>query len=530
MQITRRSLVCLIVSLVLSLAIDIGVAVTASKTTDEGAHASYGMNVLHFKPDRRANGFYDSQMPISALNAVPLAIGSYLQARQLLPRTSKVLGDFKVARSATILATLLLNVLVFLWAYDLYGEWPAMASCLLCMLSPNLIANGTLTTTDMYCAVGMVGSLFVFHRFLLRPTMVNALFGGLALALAQITKSFVLVLYPVTFVILAVVMLRRTTRQSLPPKRALAFAGFAALWFLAVINLTYSFDRTFAPLNSYKFETTFFNRVQNTPLLNHVPVPVPYPFLQGLDMTKQSEETGRSYGNVYLLGQLRDPHDPRFRPFKSYYVVAWFYKTPIGLQILFFLGLFWIARNRALDDFIRGEAPLLMAATVLVLWLSFSKAQMGIRHILPALAVEIVITAAAFHNFPANRRPAKFLLVGLVIWQAASVASYYPQMIPYMNEWLHDRRFAYRILSDSNLDWGQDQDIVDRYLQNNPDVVLDPPRPVTGRILVRADRLTGVYRRDRCCTYLEKQYVPVAQVGYAHFLFVIPPQEEAGAR
>lgn len=180
MQITRRSLVCLIVSLVLSLAIDIGVAVTASKTTDEGAHASYGMNVLHFKPDRRANGFYDSQMPISALNAVPLAIGSYLQARQLLPRTSKVLGDFKVARSATILATLLLNVLVFLWAYDLYGEWPAMASCLLCMLSPNLIANGTLTTTDMYCAVGMVGSLFVFHRFLLRPTMVNALFGGLA--------------------------------------------------------------------------------------------------------------------------------------------------------------------------------------------------------------------------------------------------------------------------------------------------------------------------------------------------------------
>lgn len=233
MHITRRSLVCLTASLVLSLAIDIGVAGTASKTTDEGLHANYGMNVLHFQPDHRRNGFYDSQMPISALNAVPLAIGSYLQARQLLPRASKVLGDFKVARSATIVATLLLNLLVFLWTYDLYGEWPAMAACLLCMLSPNLIANGTLTTTDMYCTAGMIGSLLVFHHFLLRPTVVNAMFTGLALAVAQITKSFVLVLYPVTFVILAAVMLRRTTRQSLPPKRVLAFAGFAALWFLS---------------------------------------------------------------------------------------------------------------------------------------------------------------------------------------------------------------------------------------------------------------------------------------------------------
>jgi 4-amino-4-deoxy-L-arabinose transferase-like glycosyltransferase len=529
MQITRRSLICLIVSLVLSLAIDIGVAVTASTTTDEYNHASYGLNVLRLEPDHRKNGFHDSQMPISALNAAPLAIGSYLQERQLLPKVSKVLIRFKVTRFATILATLLLTVLVFLWTYDLYGEWPAMASCLLCMLAPNLIAHGTLTTTDMYCAVGVVGSLFVFHRFLLRPTVLNALFSGLALALAQVTKSFVLVLYPVALVILALVMLRRTTRQSLPPKRILAFAGFAALWFLVVINLTYSFDRTFAPLSSYEFETVFFNRVQNISLLSYVPVPVPYPFLQGLDMTKRSEETGRSYGNVYLLGQLRHPADPSFRPFKSYYVVAWFYKVPIGLQILFFLGLFWIARNRTLDDFVCGEASLLMTAAALVLWLSFSKTQIGIRHTLPALAVEVVIAAAAFCNFPAKRRPAKFLLVGLVAWQAVSVASYYPQMIPYMNEWLHDRRFAYQILADSNLDWGQDQGIVDRYLQNNPDVVLDPPKPVTGRILVRANRLTEVDRWGSCCAYLEKQYLPVARVGYAHFLFVIPPKDEAGA-
>ncbi len=120
-------------------------------------------------------------------------------------------------------------------------------------------------------------------------------------------------------------------------------------------------------------------------------------------------------------------------------------------------------------------------------------------------------------------------LIALVLWMAISVASYYPQMIPYMNEWVHDRRFAYQILSDSNLDWGQDQDIVTHYLHDNPDVVLDPRQPVSGRVLVRADRLTGIYRRDTCCAYLMKQYKPVAQVGYAHFLFVIPSNNKAGA-
>ena len=47
-------------------------------------------------------------------------------------------------------------------------------------------------------------------------------------------------------------------------------------------------------------------------------------------------------------------------------------------------------------------------------------------------------------------------------------------------------------ICDSNLDWGQDQEIVDGYLKRNPDVHLDPAGPVVGKVLVRANRLTGV--------------------------------------
>ena len=151
----------------------------------------------------------------------------------------------------------------------------------------------------------------------------------------------------------------------------------------------------------------------------------------------------------------------------------------------------------------------------------FSRAQIGIRHILPALAIETIIAGAAFANFHSKPWPQKALLSSLVLWLAGSVASYYPQMIPYMNEWVHDRRLAYKITADSNLDWGQDMEIVNQFLKDNPDVIFEPKKPVSGRILVGANRLTGVDRWGPPLTFLSK-YQPVAQVGYAHFLFVVP--------
>src|SRR5208282_3211765 len=206
-------------------------------------------------------------------------------------------------------------------------------------------------------------------------------------------------------------------------------------------------------VGSYRFESTLFTRFQRTFFLSRVVVPLPYPYLQGLDMVKHAEETGKTFGNVYLLGELRDARSETFHGFKSYYAVALFFKEPIALQILFLCGLAWIWKNRSLVDFLFGEGLLLASAAILVLWLSFfNRAQVGIRHILPALAVEVVIAAAAFSDFSSKRWPSKAFLSILLLWLVGSVASYYPNMIPYMNEWVRDRRLSYRILADSNLD------------------------------------------------------------------------------
>src|SRR5262245_31476450 len=136
--------------LLLAALLDIVVAMQMSVTRDEGGHTMYGARVLQMRPDRAPA--FNSQMPVSALNALPHAIASYLDTHHVLPRISRALHTIRASRIPTILAALVLDVFIFLWAYDLYGAAAALAACLLAALSPSLIAHGTLATTDTYHA------------------------------------------------------------------------------------------------------------------------------------------------------------------------------------------------------------------------------------------------------------------------------------------------------------------------------------------------------------------------------------------
>jgi hypothetical protein len=102
--------------------------------------------------------------------------------------------------------------------------------------------------------------------------------------------------------------------------------------------------------------------------------------------------------------------DPSFRGFKSYYAVALFFKESIALQILFVLGLAWVWKHRSLSDFFFNEALLLVAGAMLLAWFSFfSRAQIGIRHIMPFFATDVIIAGAAFVGLNSMSPPAESL-------------------------------------------------------------------------------------------------------------------------
>lgn len=511
--------VCLLILLVLAGVLNVFVARSMSVTYDEPQSVAYGEQILHGEAER-TDPLFNSKSPILALNAIPRLTAGFLTKTS--PSVSRIIGSIRFARLASIVASLLLVLVICRWVYSLYGASAAVAISLLAVFSPNLIAHGTLATNDGYFALGIVWALFGFRQYLLQPTLRNAVVSGGSLALAQLTKPFALYLYLV--VALFLIFLAFIPVDGLPPlqrNKVIIFAVVAFACFVLVINIGYCFDRPFTPLKSYVFESDSFARLQRIPVLRSLPIPVPRPFLQGLDMLKHHDDSGQTYGKIYLLGELRDPLDPKFHSFKSYYAVAMFFKEPIALQILFCFGLIWIWKNRSWSQLVTGEGVLLVAAVVLFVWFSFfRKSQLGIRNILPVIAVELITAGAAFAGFSAKKRRTQAILVLLATWACVSAMSYYPNEIAYMNEWVVDRKQSYRILVDSNLDYGQEGDLVREFLARNPDVVLEPEAPVNGRVLVGVNRLVGEWHGYEPMYWL-LQHQPIGRVGYGHLLFVI---------
>jgi len=426
MESSRRGLLMV---LVFAFIFDLIIANSMSQTMDEADHLEYGAKILHGEPDR-SGPFMDTKTPVTALNALPRAIAARL-GDNTSPRIRKFFNSRTLARFPSILATLGLIFFIHQLTFEMYGRAAALAAAWLAALSPYPIAHGTLATTDGYFALGVVASLYFFRRYLQRPGFTTACASGLSLSLAQVMKPFALFLYAIVAVFVIVAAVRRSPRE-VTGKQLVAYLGVTALCLVVVLNVAYVFDRTFVPLGSYAFESSPFRQLQSTPLLRDMRIPVPYPVLQGLDMEYQHNQNGATYGNIYLLGTLGHFDDADFHGFKSYYVVAWLIKEPIALQILFIWGV-TVAMGRKNDFLFAGGLLIATAATLVVGMSLFSRTQIGIRHILPALAIEVILAAAAFSGWRSFSLVRWFVLASLVIWVIDSPVGYFPRLMLYMN-------------------------------------------------------------------------------------------------
>ena len=504
------------------------VALNMAETIDEPVHVSYGAEILKGSPDRSRVIRYDSTMPASALNALPRAVSKALRRMGLGLGIAGKLRDFRIARFPTIFAAFALCLLVYLYAESLYGRLAGLLAQVVFIISPNIIAHSTLATTDLYSALATVMFLYCLRSFLLKPGVATATLAACTLAAAQLTKFSAPFLYLALPIIVFPYLLYSRydgNRPRLTSRHVGTLLALHIVFFILLINVAFSFDRTFTALANYEFHSTLLRIAQQVPVLRTIPLPLPYAYLQGLDLMSYHNVNGLSFGNIVLLGRVRGPELGGLSGFGAYYLLAYALKEPLGMQVLLLLSLLWIANNRRLANFLTGEWLLLATAGVLLLMLSFfSNVQIGIRHILPVLSIFVILSGrACLDCLRSSWR--RVLLSGCLLWTVVSVGTYFPHMIPYFNEILTDRKMAYRLLADSNLDWGQDSWEVQTFLQNNGDVALDPPQPVAGRILVSANLLAGVQPKRADYWLRRTSEKPIAQVGYAHVLFFVPARK-----
>ena len=495
-------------------------------TADEPLHLAYGERALHSGTFLREDDRLNSKMPVSMLNALPVAIARHATAPRELawPRT------LFLARLPSLLLGLLLGVLVWRWARELFGDRAGALALFLYTFCPNVNAHSHLVTTDVGTTLAMFAATYAFWRYSVQPSRGRLLIAAAAFGLAQLTKVTALFLGPIFVLILLVRLIRlaRTGPEGAWSRQAARDLGALlalAAGLLVALNAGFLGEGTLTPLEDYRakgyaFVSPTFQALAATPGVRAVPVPLPFAYVQGLDMVARDS---RTTGWTYLRGRYSETG------FRSYFFWAFLVKVPVATQLLILLGVgLWASgrlRAPGAEEFL--IVPVLFLAAYFSL---LFRLDIGLRYLLPifpflfVFAGRVAAAAAAF-PFPVRAGRARLGTAAvsvLVLWLAIASAAIHPHDLAYFNEIAGGPDQGWRWLIDSNLDWGQDEAYTrEVYAAESPvQVLFDPSSPVAGRVAIGVSKLVGLdpAGHERAA-WLRDHFRPIAVIGHSWKVF-----------
>jgi 4-amino-4-deoxy-L-arabinose transferase-like glycosyltransferase len=345
---------------------------------------------------------------------------------------------------------LLLLLILFVWARQMIGHWPAWLVLGLAALDPNLIANARLVTTDLGLTVMLTLALWRTWCWLKRPSHINLVLLGIAAGLTMSAKYTGLIVWPILFLIL---LLAGKQQQTLiKGSRLLTFVlTFAAILLVAYATLWAIFRFDVGPVA--------------VPALAWLPpIPAPHYFSGVWDTFLNIEAQPKT---SFLLGDISA------RGWWYYFPVALLVKTPLPLLLLALVGGGLALRREGWR-----ETAVLWLPPLLFMGLAMTgRITIGYRHILPLVPFLIMLAAyslkyvAGSSNFFRdssdqiepnaglfqNRSLAVGVLIGLLLLgQAIMVTRLYPHYESFFNLVVGGPSGGDRVLVDSNIDWGQD--------------------------------------------------------------------------
>jgi hypothetical protein len=503
-----------------------------SLTYDENYHFESGLAILSGKPSERGatNVAERNIMPASALNVL-VSKASPVSVLDKLTGQNNWLFSGKLA---TILVSCLLGLYVFRWSFELYGIHAGFLALLLYLFDPNIIAHSRLITQDIFGTCSIFISIYYFWKFLKFGGFKNAFLSMITFGIAQIARYTAIYLFPIYF-LLAIgfhcssminLIQRRQFRVILSKFRFfVVYTILLSATAVIIINIGFLGERTFTKFGDYKFESKTFTYLQSrTSLVRVFPVPVPYAYLRGLDMGKYKEETGFGNGLPYLTGRL-GLEKGKAKGFKEYYLIAFIYKVPIASQLLLIMAITGIFTNKNKTIFWQNESFFIIPSLFYFCILSLMNAQLGIRYILMIFPLLFVLSSKVAVYWTQAIMRYRIFIVSLIAYLVISNFSYFPHYISYFNELLLDRRFAYTILADSNLDWGQNKFYLKDYLKKHPSAKVKPAQPQAGLVVIAANDLVGIMSKPERFQWIREKLKPVDHVAYSYLVFDIKPQD-----
>lgn len=362
--------------------------------------------------------------------------------------------------------------LCYRWGRELFGSASGWVALLLWCGCPTILGHGALLTADVpAAAVGLLAG-YSFWRWLERPSLEGAVWNGVVLGLCWLVKLTWVILPGIW---LCVWSLHRwgCSARTLSWQRGAGHLGISVLVGLMVLHVGYGFEGSLTPLGAYRFHSSLLtgqpvrspvpiegNRFMDS-WVGRVPLPLPSPFVQGLDAQRQDFE---------------EPHDLYFAGRRSeegwwyFYLAAFLLKEPVGfLALLAAAGVYRVYRHRRWEEWAR-LAGVWLPPMLIIGFVSAHPRLNYYRYILPALPFLFLWTGGLAEVVEQRRRrPVSVLVILGVVWHIVSGFSSVPYSISYVNALGGGMRNGDAWFIDSNFDWGQDLFALRRWQQAHPE-------------------------------------------------------------
>jgi hypothetical protein len=522
-----------------------------SATFDEGAHLPAGYTYWALG-DYRLNPEHPPLVKLLAaapLRALPVTMheddAAWIARRQwelgrrFLYHWNDADRLLLYGRLPIVLLGALLAALTYAATHRLFGPAAAAVALLLCVLSPDVLAHGQLVTTDLALALFSFATVLALARCRERAgaAPIAALCACFALMCAA--KFSALLFAP----ILAVVAFAPRGRPRLAPAFGVAalmlLSAWVALWacygfrFAASPDPRQTFDWSRVQPESWwiaaPLRAARFSRVLPEALL--------YGFLRFFKAQEMRP--------AFLLGRLST------EGWWYYFPATFVLKTPMPLLLLVAAAAVRAMRRREPTPvaWLLWAPPLLYTSLVMTRSLNI-----GHRHLLPIYPYLFVLAGGAGAAGLAHvRRGVRVLTGALLAWYAIGTVRVHPHYLAYFNELAGGPANGYRLLVDSNLDWGQDLKGLKAWMDEHhvgeiklsyfgtadPEYYgircerlpgqLRPPRVAAevhagDWVAISATNLQGVYLREDERRFMERfrAEAPVDSVGYSILLYRAP--------
>jgi hypothetical protein len=385
------------------------------------------------------------------------------------------------ARGAVIGCAVLLAWVLYLMAGRLLGTGPALAALLFFTLSPNVLAYARLATS------GLIGALFLLlavqwlGRVVEKVTLPAVMALGLAAGGAVLSKASGLLLAPVALI----VALRRVFgsagldvggrfRRRLVTTRT----RFWGLLIALVVSGAVAYTSIWA-CYGFRYQAIHFPDPQGSHLV------IPWSYLLGPGSESAVIDAAREHhllpeAFVYGLAFTRKFAQARVAFLNGEFrVTGWWYffplaflmKTPLPTLVLMGLAVgLAVARRRAVAASMTSGPPFAILVFCAVYGLATLSANLniGLRHLLPLYPFLFMALGWAAKQLYVKGRVAKATLAVLVVWMAADSFGIHPHYLAYFNPAVGGPSQGYRHLIDSSLDWGQDLETLETWLEEHP--------------------------------------------------------------